>query len=473
LTDENERINKKVIEHGLPTSPPYFGCHPSYKHSEKAVLRHARRKGPGHYIEILTGQQTPLENFYDPRHPSVYVIPRDRFLKVVDEFGDVIGFEEIQLPFSSTNFFTKRWDDDWVFEELSSAPFWRLGEISQLGYLVPPFPEKIPFPKISFAGAPFTHTRWIHCLLAAAMAEVILTRNGFSKEERAPMVLSIAYHDIAMPAGGDSIKRVDPDNLDEENNFGYILEKNGLAKQWKAKFNFNLDQARKWVLNQGTIGFLLDILDKMSYVALDCYYQGRYYDSDVRQHCLQYPLFMDAWQDIRFSPDRQTLGFTDPEKLFQFALARALEHRELLLNPYARILDFFLTDLVKPLYNKGVITKDQLLEWGTQRLQNELAKYYPKKKVQPAVITPDEYGWKKFQTKGELNEFCSKIKNTVYHTEHIKGFKTCLDWPIFTDTTCKTTVPLQEKLKPTQISTVESTVASVRGYYAYWYTPTS
>ena len=190
------------------------------------------------------------------------------------------------------------------------------------------------------------------------LAEVILARNDFSSKERAPIVLTIGCHDIATPAGGDSIKRIDPKELDEENNFYYILKRHGLIEKWKKHYGFDIKKACSWIKNKGIIGRLLDILDTISYVSLDCYYLGDIHNGTVRQYCLENPLFIDVWQDIQFTSDKKRFGFKSPNRLFTFLLARAYEHQELLLNPEARRLDFYLTKLTKPLYKKGIITKE-------------------------------------------------------------------------------------------------------------------
>jgi len=450
-------------------SPPrYFGFHPGLKYAEKRFLSQARRQGIKPSTDEYYGKKVSLSEFFDERHPSVYVIPSDRFIRVVDQWGDLIGIEEIGLPFSSTNFFIDRWDDKWVFEELKSTPFWRLGDISQLGYLVPPHPETTPHLKVSFCPPLFTHTRWIHCLIAAALGEVILARNGFPKEERAPIVLAIAYHDIAIPAGGESGKRVDLKELHEENNFSWILKRYGLAKRWEDRFGFNLEEASLWVKNKGVFGQLLDIVDRMSYTSLDCYHLGCYINGQVRQYCIENPLFMDAWQDIRFTDDKKRFAFINPERLFSFLVARAYEHRELLLNPHARVLDFFLTKLIRPLYKRGIITKKNLLTWGTSRLQEELSKYYLGEKVKPTTVSPGEYGWNRSQTESGIKRFC-RFVGGIDHIEHITGFNSGLDWPVFADNQRIKIVPLKKRLGQNQIDFLEKIIGSVKGWYAYWH----
>jgi len=318
----------------------------------------------------------------------------------------------------------------------------------------------------------FTHTRWIHSWICAGMAEIILARNGFTLAERAPIVLAIAYHDVATPAGGDSVKRVDPSVLDEENNFADVLEKYGLIKRWSELYGFDINQASAWVKNEGVFGFLLDVIDKMSYVSLDCYYIGSLRNGPARQHCIAHPLFMDVWQEIRFTPDKKRFAFTDPDRLYQFLLARAYVSQELYFNPRSRIMDFELEHLVKPLYERGVITKDNLLEWDFETLQHQLAKYYPHNKIMPLFVSPDDFNWLKFSSNTEMPPYFATLSGMANHAERLHGIKMCLDWPVFVDQAQTKIVPLKTLLRPEQIRLMEEINSSMAGYYLYWHEQT-
>ena len=412
----------------------------------------------------LFGEEMSLLNFADASHPEVFVIPRDRYLFVVDEWGDAIGFERTVFPFSSTDFYVDA-EKEGVFQELlKSNAFFRLGKIEQLGYLVPPRPEEWDKNiSIAYLVPQFHHTRWIHSLIAAILMELILSREVFSREERAPMVLAAGYHDVATPAGGDSIKRVNPESLSEEKNFAWILEYYGLAERWKKQFGFNLALATNWVQGRGVIGNLLDVVDKISYTALDCYYLGLIREGQVRNLCLSHPLVMDVWQDIRFTPDRTNFAFCDPERLFWFLLLRAYEYQEFLFNPYSRALDLFLKRLVQPLYEKGMITKEQLLTHGNDWLQQVLSEYYPQEVK--CYIEPEELSWTKLRTAKEQQEFCQKLGDRVDHTEHITGFSTGLDWLVFNK---ERTVALRKIIDREKIDLLEEVVASTQGYYVYF-----
>lgn len=455
---------------GMGTAPEGFGLHPALVHTRRRAYRRAIRTGES-FLQLYQETTVPLERFLDPRHPSVYVIPRDRLLRVVDSFGDAIGMMEINLPFSSTNFHPDV-EDGWVFEAMQTEPFYLLGEKPQLGYLVPPWPEIRPELKVTFCPPLYVHSRWIHSLIAAMLTEVILARNGFSREERAAIVLAVSHHDAALPIGGDSVKRIDRQNLDEEKNFTWSIEHFGLAEKWRRDFGLNIAEAAAWVQNEGIFGQLLDYVDKISYVALDCYNIGIGFDGQVRAFCRQHPLFMDVWQDLRFTPDKSKLGFCDRHRLFDFLMARALEHRELLLNPYGRTLDFYLTGIVRPLYESGLVTKENLLTWTMGEFENALSQHYPPEIFRPTTLTPESFRWQKFATGDEAERFKQTIApETLYHEEEITGFNVGLDWPIFAQNGVDT-MPAGKRFTTAQINELTAIVDSTKGHFLYWHTRT-
>jgi len=448
---------QKLLSLSSP-APFSFGQHPKF---ERSFRKHLKR--------LSFGKEISLSELADPRHPEVFIIPRNRFLYVVDEWGNAIGFEQTAFPFSSTDFYVDIDEDEkGLFYEFGhSPPLLRLGGISQLGYLVPPRPKEWnKEASISYLRPTFHHTRWIHSLLVAILTEVILARNGFSQKERMPLVLTAGCHDIATPAGGDSIKRVDPKNLDEEENFGWVLEHYDLIKRWSKRFGFDLGTAESWVRGEGVFGQLLDVIDKISYTALDCYHVGFERPCQIRDFCLKHPLAMVIWQDIRFTPDRTEFFFAQPECLFRFLLLRAYEFQEFLFNPYSRALDLFLKRLTQPLYQTGIITKKQLLTQNDNWLEQVLSQYYPEEIKW--IIEPEELSWEKFKTEEDQGEFCAKLGARVDHTEYLAGPSTGLDWLVSNQ---EKIVPLRRAISERKVKLLEEVVASIVGYYVYYKRP--
>ncbi len=238
----------KVLELPLSSfrSPSNFGEHPDLKSNVKSVRKQARkyakRGETDKFSQLIMGKVISLSELKDPRHPEVIVIPRNRFYSAEDEWGDVIGFERKNFPFSSTDFHVDTDDKKGLFYDfIHSDGLYRLSGNDQLGYLVPPRPEELDKDiSILFQLPTFPHNLWSHSLSTAVVTDIVLARNGFSFKERAPVVLAAGSHDIATPAGGDSVKRVDPKKLDEEENFSWSLKHYGLAKKWRRNYGFNL-----------------------------------------------------------------------------------------------------------------------------------------------------------------------------------------------------------------------------------------
>jgi hypothetical protein len=446
--------------------PRGFSQHPLLMRRLQTVnARAAKMSNPSAGLDLMLGKYVNVTEFADPRHPDVFIIPRDRHMRVVDPDGEAIGFMETVLPFSSTNFWTEFFDSDSVFTEWYRAPeVFRLGGISQLGYLVPPRPiDWLDDVSLCYLVPQFTHTRWIHSLVVAFLMEVTLARNGFSLLERQPMVLTGGCHDIAMPAGGDSIKYLDRAAFDEETNFSAVMQQSGLAERWQQMFGLDLEQAAAWVRNEGVIGKLLDVCDKLSYTAIDCYSLGSMRNSNVRELCVTYPLVMDVWQDIQFNQDRTGFGFKHPERLLHFALLRAYEHTDLLQNPYSRAMDTHLEQVARPFYEAGVITKEQLLRENDDWLLRRLTSLAPER--MGYILEPEKLRFRRFESETASLAFQSSLGDRLVHTDEVRGFRAGLHWPVWHKGEI---VTLEQALDPVEVRRLQELQSSTRGFYVYY-----
>ncbi len=463
---------------GFRSPAPFnFGQHPDFdfkayqrdacrvlgKRERAKTLKEAERRIYD-YLGLWEKRELSISKLFNPLHPDVFLIPRNRFCFPVDEWDDAIGFERTVFPFSSYDFYVDVDKQGSIFYEIChTTAFQRLNGISQLGYLVPPRPKEWDKNiSIAYLVPPFPHTRWMHSLLAAIITEVVLARNGFSKEMRIPRVLTAGFHDITTTAGGDSVKRVDPKNLKEERTFAWVIRRYGLDKRWEEQFGFNLAVAEGWVAGKEAFGQLLDFIDKICYTALDCFHLGVQRRGKVRTLCLEHPLVMDVWQDI-ITLDKHNFVFANPENLFRFLLLRAYEHKELIFNPYSRALDLFLKKLVLPLYRKRIITREHLLTKDDNWLQGILEKYYPRQIKW--YIEPEELSWKKFKTAREQRMFCKELGRRLDHAEHILKFDTGLDFPVLDN---GRVIPLKEAISQEKVKLLENIAASMKGYYVYY-----
>lgn len=451
-------------------APLGFGSHPKVRRMLERYRGDARdpkkeksmRKRMWQRIE---DKGVSIQEFVDSRHPEVFIIPWDMQRPLVEyPGGEIVAFHRMGLPFSSTDFFVDI-DKAGLFHVFGTKPLFRLAAISQLGYLVPPRPDEWDKEKsIAYTVPQFHHSRWDHSFLVAILMEIILARNGFSQRERATKVLAAACHDIATPAGGDSVKRVDPEALAEEKNLTWVLNHFGLTGKWSKKYGFNILLAQAMVNSEGVFGRLLDVLDKLSYTALDCYCVGLVRPGQIRALCLEHPLIMDVWQDIRFTAKKDELFFTKPKRLFYFLLLRAYEYQEFLFNPYSRAFDLFLKNLVQPLYDKGIITKEQLLTEDDKWLERILTEHYPGT-LKP-IIEPEDLSCQKFETEEQQQDFVVQLGDKLSHTEYIGGIKTGLDWLV---RHWGRIIPLKEAISQNEVDLLEGVAKSTIGYYVYYY----
>lgn len=470
---------EKELENELDKMPVRlpFGAHPGFiEHCQE--LNELYRENPSREREDQArfGIETPISKFFNKLHPEVSLIPTSEHLNVVNKKGGSLEGEREFFPFSSFDFYIDKEQKETspnIFQEFyHSAAFSRLGKIGQLHHLIPfwarePTREQtIPL----FALPWFTHTRKDHSILTAALMEVVLACNGFSEEKRAPAVLAAACHDIAMPAGGDLVKGIDYKNLDEEENFSLVMERSGLAERWKKQFGFDLLMASDWVKNKHLTERLLDALDKISYTALDCYYIGKQNqqqqkESEINSLCARYPLIMDVWQDIQFTPDKTDFGFSDPNRLFQFLLLRARAFEEVYTNLGSKPLTYFLRQKTQSLYEKGLITKEQLLTNDDEWLMSILNKYYFEEIRE--CLEPGSLCWKRFSTPEEQKEFADQIGSRKIYLKHETGFKTGLDLPIISQDK-KRVAPIREVIDKKKIAELEKISNSNNGYYVYY-----
>jgi HD superfamily phosphohydrolase len=441
-----------------------FGFHPNALKNFDKFWKEAREKS-SNIVDFFENSKVKLDIFKDERHADAYLIPRDVPNSVVDECGDPVSHMTINIPFSSYNIYLDVENERSVFYEIYNTPaIWRLGGVSQLGYLIPPPDEGFENKTIYYLPNYFPHTRWGHSMLVAALVEIVLARNGFTKEERAPVLLAFASHDIATPAGGDSVMRIDKKELDEENNFNYVLERDGLDRRWKEKFGFDLAAAQEWIKGKGVMGSLLNVIDRIAYVALDCYYFGHGAKSKTRRMVSRLPLIMDVWQDIVFTADKKRFYFRDTRRLYDFLKLRMLEHTELLLNPRSRALDHTLFKALKGLYENREISKEDLLYWNDDILNAkvmEINKTYPR-----GFLTPDKFEWKFFQSQFLMERFSDLNRERISHIDRIKKVDVGFDWPVLKQSRV---VEIKKALPQKKFKKLDSIANSLQGWYVYLY----
>lgn len=256
------------------------------------------------------------------------------------------------LPFSDLN----RWVQNGIYTDAFNAfPLGRLGGVKALSLLsyVGPKPEDRYFVE-------YGHTRLDHSLVVALTIEQILKLNGFAQEEINLGIIAGLLHDIATPAHGDATKKIDPKNLDEEEFWWEVLDRKGY--EFIFQHGGNKDSIGKIIKNEGVLGEVLDIADRITYTMKDVYatLEHETTNLNIDPYLLQpryiisrFPKIGNIYQDVGVDNKNQEVFFNDPQKLEAFLLLRANMHKTLYLHPTGQGRDLFFTKLLEPLYANG------------------------------------------------------------------------------------------------------------------------
>lgn len=261
---------------------------------------------------------------------------------------------------------------------------WRLEGINQLGFLKTPSSGAAIQP-----GASVTKTnRYLHSLDVASLASLIGHNLGLADIDLIHLVVAGLTHDMCTPAGGDSVKWVDPKAFDEDANYRGGLDKLP-REEWRdfrKRHQINLERLVETVLNQGLLGQILDISDKLAYVARDlsaCVslgdsssVTGRYIGAEALREVLkEFPQVCNIWDSVVVQDGR--LVFLYPYRLLAFLKVRATLFRVLYYHPNARVIETLVSQLlVKCLYKSGALDKETLLTMGDSELEVLLDRHY-------------------------------------------------------------------------------------------------
>ena len=303
------------------------------------------------------------------------------FTKWLDEYENKGKFK-VFLPYSDL----KEWiPKNGIYDDASNSfPLYRLADIRALSFLayIGPTPGKQYM-------IGFDHTRFDHTLVVALTTEHILKQNEFPKKDINIGILAALLHDIAIPAYGDATKSVDPKNLNEEEFWWDVLDEN--AKKFINRHGVDKDRIDEIIKNRGTLGQVLDIADKITYVMKDLSAifsyifmlseeeEPPYFLSDLQSILYEDPKIGNIYQDVSFDKDTQEVFFKNPERLKKFLLLRAILHQKLYINPISVGRDLFFANLLRPLYSvnsQGLLTPSKLRQMRDQDLARHLSEFY-------------------------------------------------------------------------------------------------
>jgi len=272
----------------------------------------------------------------------------------------------------------------------------RLQGIQQLGFLQPPW---VAMSDQQFV-LPLTHVnRYLHSMDVMALSMTMADKLGLPEKERNTVQVAGFTHDWGMPAGGDSVKLVDVEALDEDRNYKRLIRERLDQRTWeRVQHEYGIDENTlvRTIQNEGILGQILDVADKLAYVARDIdtclnvavgMRHARLDDSDayvgtraLTEIVKDHSHVCSVWDSVR--SDQERLVFTDVQRLIAFLKVRIVLFRELYYHPRARFGEYLISRiLVKKLYDRGELTREMLLEMNDRELHDILDKRYGQRMV--------------------------------------------------------------------------------------------
>lgn len=275
------------------------------------------------------------------------------------------------LPFTGISYMVK---NGGLCEALCrSCNLWRLDGIKQLGFLQSPWTEDIVDHRTPLSEG----TRYLHSLDVMAVASVMGKNLRLDRSELDTLRTGALTHDMGTPAGGDSIKMIDPAELDEDLNYPALLAGCGV-EDILARHRIPREALYATIRNEGLTGELLDIADKVAYVGRDLFLTRHHILGGASEgsqpglktlHDLivRFPYVCAVWDSVVRRGEHAV--FTDPARLLAFLKVRVLLFRELYYHPRSRFGEFLMSRLLaRALYRSGRVDKRALLRMGDHDL---------------------------------------------------------------------------------------------------------
>jgi len=291
-----------------------------------------------------------------------------RFHQALDSWDYQPMFIVFGLPYSGLNYLVA--EDGLTQDAFHIFPkLYRLQDIKQLGFLQDPVVSDIS--RHAFTND-FSHRRLCHSLDVMALLTLVLENNNISPENSFIPRFAGLTHDALTPAGGDTIKLIDPLAFDEDAHFAEFLN-NSEWIEYARKKNISSEIIIQTVQGKGLWGSLLDICDKIAYVSRDV--AAYLFRSQGWDHHIPYPdsykkiadimdsshLITGIWDAVRIIDGKMVI--VSAKRLYNFLKLRTLLFREFYYHPGSRFKEFMISYvIIKYFYNMGEITRDELLE---------------------------------------------------------------------------------------------------------------
>ena len=305
----------------------------------------------------------------------------------------------------------------------------RLTGIKCLSFLsyVGPDPKNMYFTE-------FTHSRLDHALTVALINEEILKQNGLPQDKVDLGIIAALLHDIATPAYGDATKQVDIKKLHEEDYWWQVLNKKG--KDFITQFGTK-EAIDKIIKNQGLLGRILDISDRITYTMKDLNAlqvapprTGQQFDpylADLNLIISNYPKIGNIYREVGIDQKKQEVFFNNPDSLSVFLNLRAHLHQKLYMHPISQARDLAVAKAIAQIYSKdknSILSPDKLRKMTDYNLLQILANHYGKSTIEmhPLLVNwvPEFEKFNSIDEAKKKEEELKQIENIL-----VVGIKEC------------------------------------------------
>lgn len=316
----------------------------------------------------------------------------DPFFRSPESYGPVreemLDFEFFcALPFSDLRFGI--WEEDEAYKAFEAFPVWRLHyvkQLSQLAYIG-------PTPETQYL-LEFNHARDEHTFIVSKLMEIELRDNHAPEELVRKGVAVGMMHDIATPALGDATKKIDQENLNEEDHWDKVMDEKGW--EYLDSIHMSRQEMDDAVHNKGTLGKVLDIVDRISYVMVDLSHiihvksvdsilqdVDHYgYREELATILQQDPKVGDIYKEISINWETGDVYFTNSQRLGRLLELRALLSKNLYMNPISQARDLMLVQALKPHYSTDESDTTKLTPNRLRKMRDyELINYLDEKET--------------------------------------------------------------------------------------------
>lgn len=247
----------------------------------------------------------------------------------------------------------------------------RLGQVRQLGFLRHPAPKE-KHGVNNASSLLFPHTRIQHSEMVYLPMNLIIRNNPQLQPRKNLLKTAALAHDGKTPAGGDTVKLTDLAWFDEETRFG-DYGNDPMVLAYCKQYGIEFEDLWRTVRGEGLEGQVLDIADKLGYIAPDIYKYllGHSPENPTEAEKLVIELLQreprpcGIWEDFRVENGCAYFDLHpgNVSRYASFWLLRAYAFKHLYYHPYARLPDYLIVmETVRYLLATGTLKREKLLQ---------------------------------------------------------------------------------------------------------------